>query len=246
MLARSLIERKEWARAVALLEALIGEIPAGGVRQQDLESRYLLALGYEGLERYEDALAALQTVVDKAKGPLKSDAQLNSGTLLMALKRHAEAVAPLEAFLAGKPTGDVEAKALAALAICHARAKQIDKAKQRYAELMEKYPRHALIAPTTERLAEAAFDANDAGVGGGIVEAAGRRRRVGRIRIERQAQSRLEPVQGGKAGRGRRDVRGVAQEESARGDCRRGRLRARPHPCRNLARTKRRWQCTIW
>ncbi len=100
-------------------------------------------------------------VVDKAKGSLKSDAQLNSGTLLMALKRYAEAVAPLEAFLAGKPTGDIEAKAIAALAICHARAKQIDKAKQRYAELIEKHPKHVLIAPTTERLAEAAFDADD-------------------------------------------------------------------------------------
>jgi TolA-binding protein len=162
MLARSLIERKQWARAVALLETLVGEIPAGSIRQQDLESRYLLALAYEGLARFEDALAALQTVVDKAKGQLKSDAQLNSGTLLMALKRPAEAVAPLEAFLAAKPQGDVEAKALAALAICHARAKQIDKAKRRYVELLEKYPRHALIAPTTERLADAAFDADDA------------------------------------------------------------------------------------
>ena len=161
MLARSLIERKEAARAVALLEPLVAEAPAGGIRQQDLENRYLLALGYEGLARFEDAQTALQTVVEKAKGSLKSDAQLNSGTLLMALKRYAEAVAPLQAFLAGNPTGDIEAKAIAALAICHARAKEIDKAKQRYAELIEKHPKHVLIAPTTERLAEAAFDAND-------------------------------------------------------------------------------------
>jgi cellulose synthase operon protein C len=161
MLARSLIERKQPARAVALLETLVVEIPAGGLRQQDLETRYLLALGYEGLARYVDALAALQLVAEKAKGQLKSDAQLNVGTLLMALKRPIEAVAPLEAFLAGKPAGDVEAKALAALAICHARANQIDKAKTRYAELLEKYPHNTLIALTTERLADAAFDAND-------------------------------------------------------------------------------------
>ncbi len=49
MLARSLIERKESARAVALLEPMVAEAPAGGMPQQDLESRYLLALGYEGL-----------------------------------------------------------------------------------------------------------------------------------------------------------------------------------------------------
>jgi cellulose synthase operon protein C len=162
MQARSLIERKDSTHAVTLLETLVAEIPAGSVRQQDLESRYLLALGYEGLARYEDALAALREVAAKANGQLKSDAQLNVGTLLMALKRPIEAVAPLEAFLAGKSAGDVEAKALAALAICHARAKQIDKAKMRYAELLEKYPKHDVVATTTERLADAAFDAADA------------------------------------------------------------------------------------
>jgi len=162
MLARSLVERKEYERAVALLETLIDGVPAGGAGQQDLENRYLLAVGYEGLRHYNDALAALLPVVDNAKGPLKSDAQLIRGSLLIALKRYAEAIAPLEAFLAEKPTGDVEVKALGELAICYARTKQIDKAKKRYADLIEKHPEHALIAPTTERLAEAAFDADDA------------------------------------------------------------------------------------
>lgn len=161
MLARSLIERKESAQAVPLLEALVADIPAGSVRQQDLESQYLLALGYEGMARYDEALKLLQPVAEKAGGSLKSEVQLHLGTLLMARKRPGEAAATFEAFLAGKPSGDVEAKALAAAATCHARAKQIDKAKQRYAELLEKYPQHALITTTTERLADAAFDAND-------------------------------------------------------------------------------------
>jgi len=161
MLARSLVERKEYARAVALLETVIGAAPAGAGRRQDLENRYLLALGYEGLQRYEDALSALLPVVDNAEGSLKSDAQLTCGSLLLTLKRYTEAIAALEAFLASKPAGDAEAKALGELAICHARAKQIDKAKKRYADLIEKHPGHALIAPTMERLAEAAFDADD-------------------------------------------------------------------------------------
>ena len=42
MLARSLIERKEPARAVALLQPLVDEIPAGGSRQQDLENSFIL------------------------------------------------------------------------------------------------------------------------------------------------------------------------------------------------------------
>ncbi len=38
----------------------------------------------------------------------------------------------------------------------------MEKAKKLYADLIEKSPRNALIAPLTERLAEAAYDANDA------------------------------------------------------------------------------------
>ena len=121
-----------------------------------------MALSYEGLRRYEDALAALLPVVDSAAGGLKADAQLEQGLLLLALKKYAEAIPPLESFLAGKPTGEAEAKALGGLAIALARAGRIDKAKRVYAELLGKYPKHPLVAPATEQLAEAAYDANDA------------------------------------------------------------------------------------
>ncbi len=162
MLARSLVERKQYARAVALLESVIGRNRTGRLGPQDLENRYLLAVSYEGLSRYEDALAALLPVVDNVSGPLKADAELTHGSLLLALRKYADAIAPLEAFLAGRPTGDAEVKARGELAICCARAGQIEKAKRLYAELIEKHPTHPLIAPTTEHLAEAAYDAGDA------------------------------------------------------------------------------------
>ena len=63
-------------QAVALFESLIAANPAGRLEQPGLENRYLLAVSYEGLKRYEDALAALLPVVDNAKGQLKADAQL--------------------------------------------------------------------------------------------------------------------------------------------------------------------------
>ena len=59
---------------------------------QDLENRYLLAVSYEGLGRYEDALAAVLPVVDNAGGSLKADAELTRGSLLLALKKYAEAI----------------------------------------------------------------------------------------------------------------------------------------------------------
>lgn len=159
MLARSLVERKDYAQAVALLEPLASSNHPG---QPGLENHYLLAVSYEGLKRYDDALAALLPVVDVAAGQLKADVQLTLGSLFLAQKKYADAIGPLEAFVQGKPTGDTAAKALGELAICYARTGQLDKAKTLYAELVEKYPQHAVIAPTTEHLAEAAYDANDA------------------------------------------------------------------------------------
>ncbi len=159
------MERQEFTRAVALLEPGVGlsPLPKGeGTAQEDLENRYLLAVSYEGLKRYGEALATVRPVVDAAGGQLKSDAQLSCGSLLLALKKYADAIGPLEAFLASKPTGDAAVKAAGELAICYARRGQLDKAKRLYVELTEKHPQHPLIAPTTEQLAEAAYDANDA------------------------------------------------------------------------------------
>jgi len=85
MLARSLVERKEFAQAAALLEPTAkSSSPAmrEATGQQELENRYLLALSYEGLKRYPEALAAVLQVVDAADGQLKADAQLTCGSLL--------------------------------------------------------------------------------------------------------------------------------------------------------------------
>lgn len=170
MLARSLVERKEYDKAVKLIEPLLTRGVAQG---QGLEDRYLLALAYEGLKRHEDALAALLPVVDSAEGPLKSDAQLMRGSLLVAMERYGDAVGPLEAYLAGLPsvgqadaaangrTGDEEVKGRGQLAVCYVRSGQLDKAKKAHAQLLEGHPRHKLIPPAIEQLAEAAYDAGD-------------------------------------------------------------------------------------
>ncbi len=96
-----------------------------------MESRYLLAASYEGLKRYDDALAALLPVVDAATGQLKADAQLTEGSLLVALKKYAEAIAPLEALLHGKAHRRRSREGgRRTLAICYARTGQLDKAKK--------------------------------------------------------------------------------------------------------------------
>ncbi|MCE5269021.1 MAG: tetratricopeptide repeat protein [Planctomycetaceae bacterium] len=157
MLARSLVERRHYDRAAVLLKSLLTQ-PSP---RQDLDSRYLLALSYEGLQHYDDALAAVLPVVAGASGDLKVQARLEQALLLSAVKQHREAIPLLEKCLAEHPSAEAEVKLLAALAISTIRVGQIDKSKRTYAELLAKYPKHPLIPPTTERLADAAYDAND-------------------------------------------------------------------------------------
>lgn len=113
-------------------------------------------------KRYDDAAAAVRPVVDGAKGSVQADAQLVYGSALLALKRYADAVGPLDAFLRSNPSGDTAAKALGALAVCHAKLGHLDKAKRYYADLLRGYAQHPVVLPTTEQLAETAYAANDA------------------------------------------------------------------------------------
>ncbi|MBN2475571.1 MAG: tetratricopeptide repeat protein [Pirellulales bacterium] len=156
--AQSLLKRKRYDEALRLLEPLV---QAAG-DQQGPADRYLLAQALEGLGRYQDALDALLPVLDATETRLKASAQLTQGSLLLALRRYPEAIEPLEVFLATAPSGDAEVKGRGELAICYARAGRLDDAKKAYAELLSKHAAHKLIAATTEQLAEAAYEANDA------------------------------------------------------------------------------------
>lgn len=158
MLARSCLECKDYQAAARRLEPLVA---AGGEGEDALEDRYLLALAYEGLQRHEDALAALRPVLDAATGKLKADAQLRQGALLVALGRYGDAVAPLQAFLATNPTGEAAVQGRGELAICLARSGKLDQAKAQFAELLRTHGDHALLPAVIEQLAEAAYDAED-------------------------------------------------------------------------------------
>ena len=79
IVARSLIERKQYAQATAILEAFPGvavSAQQAGANTRltvpdphGLEDRYLLTLGYEGLKRYDDALATLAPCCARRPGP---------------------------------------------------------------------------------------------------------------------------------------------------------------------------------
>jgi TolA-binding protein len=168
--ARIYLKKNDCAAAVKLLEELLARPGEENAADKDLESRYLLAVGLQGLGRHEAALEAARLVADAAAGRLRADAKLLQGSLLMALKKFAEAVAPLEEFLSAAPNdakddqnaaADSRAKALAELSICCARSGKLERAKTAYAEFAGRFEKHPLFGPTTEHLAEAAFAAND-------------------------------------------------------------------------------------
>ena len=139
--ARSLLQDKQFDAALKLLTPLVS---AEKTDRQGLTDSYLLAQAYQGLNRHKEALDLLAPIAKSGTPQLKADAQSAQGSLLLAMKRYGEAVAPLEAFLASNPTGDAAVKGRGELAICYARSGQIDKAKRLYAELFEKHGQHAL------------------------------------------------------------------------------------------------------
>jgi len=158
-LGRSLLEQEQYGRAVETLEALLCD---GTESEQLLQVRYLLSLGYRGLERYEDALAALRPVLDSGTLWLKVEAQLTQASLLLAGGKYAEAARPLEALLESQPAPDVAVRAKAQLAVCHAHSGRIPAAKKLYGELLKEAPGSELIPLATQRLADAAYAAGDA------------------------------------------------------------------------------------
>ena len=173
-LARSLLARKQNDRALGILEKLVAADAASPPKRATPATaasstaapdaathRYLLALAYLGLNRHEDALKTLEPVLALPAGELKSDAQRAQATALVALQQYSAAIAPLEAYLAANTEGEAAAWGLGELAICLARAKQIDRAKQTFARLTSQHPADRLIPPTTVALAEAALSAGE-------------------------------------------------------------------------------------
>ena len=82
----------------------------------------------------KQALQTLAPVASSASDHLKADAQLLQGSILLAMKRYADAAVPLEAYLRSGITGDGVVQAAGRLAICYARSGHLPKTKKLYAD----------------------------------------------------------------------------------------------------------------
>ena len=156
--AESLLERKEWDAAAAILEPLL---TSTSPREKEAETRFLLTLAYQGNNRFADALNTLQPVIDSAAPLRRFDAELLKGVMLVSQKKYAEAVPSLESYCRNLPQGNDIARALGHLAVCYARTGKLDRAKELYTQLMHDYSDYPLLAKLIDQLASAAYDAND-------------------------------------------------------------------------------------
>jgi len=123
-------------------------------------ARYDLALAYRALGQSARAEALFAELAKGSTGPIAPDAQFLLGQAHLDARRYAEAVAPLENYLAANPQGDVADYALAHLAMARLGLGQPDDAWQTLAKLAARFPRSQALNATRLRLAEAALAAH--------------------------------------------------------------------------------------
>jgi TolA-binding protein len=158
------------AEAVALLEAVLGLGKEAGAADRALArqlepaaiaaARYDLALAYRAAGRTREADTMLSQLADSEHDAVGADARFLMGQGLVERGQFAQAIAPLQQYLQANPSGDVADHALAHLATAQIGQGRLDEAGKTLAQLVVRFPRSKTLAPTRERLAEAALDRN--------------------------------------------------------------------------------------
>lgn len=168
--ARALYQLGKYDAAQAILAPLADD-------PQAATSRYLLALAEQGAGRHDAALKQLTALEPSAPADLLPKIQLARAASLVAKEQFATAAQVLDAYLKTQRPGDdapgsPAQRATAQLAVCYARCKQLDAARQNYDHLSRLAPPSAaqtdkskpseLWLSTTRQIAEAALAASDA------------------------------------------------------------------------------------
>lgn len=157
LLARIQLEQDDYQAAERTLRRL-GE--ANADTSDAVEDAYLLALCHQGQGRHETALQVLQPVLADASGKLTANARLVEASLLVAMKRHEDALKVLSTHQAMAGTDADLAQALALAAVCHAQLGDTEEALRLYKEAFgDASEAGALRWDTAEQIAEAALNA---------------------------------------------------------------------------------------
>jgi cellulose synthase operon protein C len=120
-------------------------------------ARFHLALAYRALGRSAEADSIFAELSKGTAGPITADAQFLVGQSHLDAGRFAEAVAPLEQYLAANPRGDVAEFAMAHLVTARIGLGQTEAAWKMLANLGTAFPDSASLPPARLRVAEAAL-----------------------------------------------------------------------------------------
>jgi len=174
---RSLLNRKEFARAAQVFEELVqvtdepepdsvqGE-PAPVVAPETFQSEranwYYLSLAYLGSEQHEQALQALAKVRpqdDESK--LANGVWVAQATAYIGLERYVEAILPLRHCLASQPDGPEATKCRVQLLVALTRGGRLNEALEAHANLTAQGAEHPSHVQATHFLSEAAYEAGE-------------------------------------------------------------------------------------
>ena len=122
---------------------------------------YYLGLAYRADGQSEKARGILEALAKTPAAPAATDAQFMIGQGHVESGRFAEAIPPLESYLAGKPDGDVADFAMAHLAHAQLELGRPADARQTLERLQKRFPKSKALPTTRLRLAEAALAAKD-------------------------------------------------------------------------------------
>ena len=145
--------------AIAILTASLAEDKPSPATEQ--VQRYYLGLAFRADGQSAKAAEILDALARSPSAPVAADAQYMIGQGHIEAGRFAEAIPPLEGYLAGKADGEVADYALAHLAQARVELGQADAASKALEELARRFPKSKALAPTRLRLAEAALKAGD-------------------------------------------------------------------------------------
>ena len=168
-LSRAEIRSGRFDRAIDVLQTLVndaaksttvpGEVGAGPA---DAANKYYLALAYLGERRHQDALTVLdQLVTVREPAELVDGVHVARASALMGLERFAEAVEPLQTYLASPTRGADVDRCRAQLAVALARQDRWSELEPVVAQLRASQADNELYWSTIEYLAEAASNKNE-------------------------------------------------------------------------------------
>lgn len=154
--ARAQLESDHAPEAVRILEELIA-VP-GLAAEIANDGRYYLGLAYRKAGRKADAMRVLDELAKTPGGaPAARGAGFLVGQALIEEGKYAEAVGPLEGYLAEQPSGDVADVALAHLVHARTEMGQPETARQALDQLAERFPKSKELPRSRLRAGEDAL-----------------------------------------------------------------------------------------